>query len=206
MKTVLLVLTLSLLTFTFNSCETTSRELAKDPVPVLTQDEIKDLTFMREEEKLARDVYQYAYAKYGLSIFNNIASSEQSHMDRIGQLIKTYELIDPIRDDTPGIFNNEDILILYTSLTAQVDQSLTEALRVGATIEDLDMKDLDEALTRSLQSDIQRAYELLRCGSGNHLRGFVGQLEQNGGSYTPQYLSLTEYQLVIEASHEHCGR
>ena len=206
MKTTFFALMLTALTVTFSSCEDSTNTLVSDPVPTLSADQIEDLTFIREEEKLARDVYLYAFDVYGLNIFNNIASSEQTHMSRMGDLIETYQLEDPVTDDTPGAFNNEELQALYATLTSQVDQSLTEALTVGAIIEDLDIKDLNEALERSTQADVQTAYEMLRCGSGNHIRAFVGQLEQNGATYTPQFLSADEYQVIIEGSHEQCGR
>ena len=42
----------------------------------LSVDEITGLQFMREEEKLAHDVYVTFYQQYGVAIFNNIAGSE----------------------------------------------------------------------------------------------------------------------------------
>ena len=42
---------------------------------------------MREEEKLARDVYLTLYDIWGTPAFNNIASSEQTHMDAVLMLI-----------------------------------------------------------------------------------------------------------------------
>lgn len=207
MKKTSLFISLVLLAFAFNSCnDNTVNEVTNDPVPSLTADEIEDLTFTREEEKLARDVYTYAYAKYGLNIFKNIASSEQTHMDRMGDLIETYDLVDPITNDAAGLFNNTDLQDLYATLIARVDESLVEALQVGATIEDLDIKDLNEAIARVTQSDIQSAYEMLKCGSGNHFRGFVGQIQQQGSDYTPQYVSEAEYQQIINGEHEHCGQ
>ena len=207
MKKTSLFISLVLLAFAFNSCnDNTVNEVTNDPVPSLTADEIEDLTFTREEEKLAGDVYTYAYAKYGLNIFKNIASSEQTHMDRMGDLIETYDLVDPITNDAAGLFNNTDLQDLYATLIARVDESLVEALQVGATIEDLDIKDLNEAIARVTQSDIQSAYEMLKCGSGNHFRGFVGQIQQQGSDYTPQYVSEAEYQQIINGEHEHCGQ
>lgn len=43
---------------------------------ILNAAEIEGLLFMREEEKLAHDVYLALYAKWGLPIFQNIAQSE----------------------------------------------------------------------------------------------------------------------------------
>ena len=53
------------------------------PAEPLNQAELASLAFMREEEKLARDVYTNLYAKWGVSIFNNISKSEQTHMDAV---------------------------------------------------------------------------------------------------------------------------
>ena len=54
----------------------------------LTQSEIDDLLYMHEEEKLARDVYLTLYEKWDLALFNNIATSEQRHMDAVDTLIE----------------------------------------------------------------------------------------------------------------------
>ena len=47
--------------------------------PVLSAKEASDLIFLREEEKLARDVYLALYDAWGTPIFLNISSSEQKH-------------------------------------------------------------------------------------------------------------------------------
>ena len=69
----------------------------------LTEDEISGILFMREEEKLARDVYLYLYEIYPLRPFLNISKSEQAHMDAIKYLIDTYELEDPVGENPPGV-------------------------------------------------------------------------------------------------------
>jgi len=66
----------------------------------LDEGEEKTMIFMREEEKLARDVYLTFHEEYNLSVFSNIAGSEQTHMDRMLDLIDTYNLSDPVVDDS----------------------------------------------------------------------------------------------------------
>jgi hypothetical protein len=61
----------------------------------LTTEEKNDLLFMREEEKLARDVYLTLHDIWGTPVFANIATSEQQHMDAILKLLNTYKLPDP---------------------------------------------------------------------------------------------------------------
>jgi len=43
-------------------------------------DEVKWLRFMREEEKLARDVYLKLFDTWKLTVFSRIARSEQRHL------------------------------------------------------------------------------------------------------------------------------
>ena len=64
---------------------------------------------MREEEKLARDVYLYMYNEWGLRIFNNIAVSEQRHFEAVGTLLDRYSVEDPAVETGLGEFNNEDL-------------------------------------------------------------------------------------------------
>ena len=120
----------------FSGCSNDSDNQSSIP---LTQAEIDDLKFLREEEKLARDVYLFSYDKYEAAIFNNISQSEQKHMNSVLSLMNKYGIPDSASTEI-GVFNNSDLQSLYWSLTAQSDISLIEALKVGATIEDLDIK------------------------------------------------------------------
>ena len=49
--------------------------------------EKESLTLMRQEEKLARDVYLTLGENYDLPVFTNIPRSEQRHMDQMGELL-----------------------------------------------------------------------------------------------------------------------
>jgi len=91
--------------------------------PVDTTDP-SGLTYVREEEKLARDVYQFLYEQWGVQVFTNIASSEQAHTDIIKSLLDIYGLTDPAADTQPGQFANASLQALYDQLTAQGSLSL----------------------------------------------------------------------------------
>lgn len=175
-----------------------------EPQDLLSEEVVADLQFLKEEEKLARDVYLYAYAKYGRSIFDNISNSEQSHMDAVSTLLEQYNIED-LSLAEEGRFSNQTLQTIYDDLIAQVDISEIEALVVGATIEDLDIHDIDEMMTRTAESDISNVYEKLTCGSRNHLRGFTGQLSDEGETYAPQYISQDDYETILNGSHENCG-
>ncbi|HNR18064.1 MAG TPA: DUF2202 domain-containing protein [Chitinophagaceae bacterium] len=172
------------------------------PSEPLNTDERTTLSFMREEEKLARDVYIFLYNKWALTIFNNISSSEQSHMNAVVQLLSKYNLPDPVGSNGYGIFSNPVLQNLYTQLTTQGSVSLPDALKVGATIEDLDIYDLTIALTKVDNQDITLVYNNLVKGSRNHLRSFYSNIINAGGTYTPQYITQAEFDAIINSPME----
>jgi hypothetical protein len=184
----------------------------------LTDEEIDQLIFIREEEKLARDVYLALAEKWNAPIFTNIALSEQQHMDAVGQLIERYGLEDPITDDTRGIFTNETLRQLYDGLisTGDVDltdlepglviqgggTSLLDAYKVGAFIEEFDIIDIQHAIDQTSHSDVENVYDNLLRGSRNHLRSFVGQIEAAGEDYEPVLMSDSDYLAIINSAQE----
>ncbi len=180
--------------------------LASLPVESLSDTEKTDLLFMREEEKLARDVYQTLYEKWGTKIFSNIAQSEQTHTETIRNLLEKYNVTDPVTDDTVGVFQNEELQLLYSDLINKGLQSEVDALKVGATIEDLDIKDLGEAINRTNNADISLAYENLTRGSQNHLRAFTRQLESRGVTYEPEYISSEVYERITTSNNMQGGQ
>ena len=164
----------------------------------LSPEETDGLIFMREEEKLARDVYNVLYAKWGVRTFNNIAQSEQRHTDAIKVLIEKYELEDPVENDIPGSFLNDDLQNLFDILIAKGDSSLVDALLVGALIEEVDILDIKKEIDDHVDNeDIAFVYDNLINGSYNHLRAFVKNLSRQGIVYEPQLLSDEIYNWII---------
>ena len=176
--------------------------LASLPTEALTDEEKQDLLYMREEEKLARDVYQTLYEKWNMPIFTNIAQSEQTHTEAVLNLINKYNLTDPVTNDAIGEFQNEELQNLYDQLTQTGLTSETEALKVGVAIEELDIKDLADAIARTDNADIALVYENLQRGSRNHLRSFNKQLVARGVTYVPTSISTDEYERITSGSTE----
>lgn len=166
----------------------------------LTADETSSLLYMYEEEKMARDVYNALYALWGQQTFQNIAVSEQAHMDAVKTLLDRYGIAAP--STAAGSFTNSTLQSLYDSLMATGSQSLADALKVGATIEEVDILDLDARLAQTTNADIQLVYTNLMNGSFNHLRNFVNALkQQTGETYQPQYLSADLYASILAGSN-----
>lgn len=166
----------------------------------LSDQEIEGLVFMREEEKLARDVYTFLEGKWDKQIFTHISKSEQKHMDAVKAILDKYELNDPVIADEKGIFTSEVLQQFYNEFTAKGAESLVDALTVGATIEDLDINDLNQLISKTDNTDLLALYENLNQGSHNHIRAFTRQLENEGVKYTPVYISQAEYDAIINST------
>jgi hypothetical protein len=163
----------------------------------LSAAEAEALLYMREEEKLAHDVYVTLYEQWGLNTFQNIASSEQAHTDAVKALLDRYGLDDPASAQV-GVFTNPDLQVLYDQLIARGGQSLAEAIKTGGAIEEIDILDLEERLAQTDNADIQQVFNSLLNGSKNHLRAFASVLQvRTGETYQPQYLSAEAYQSIL---------
>lgn len=138
----------------------------------LTANEASAILFMKQEEKLARDVYIALHAKWGAVVFKNIAASEQQHMNAVDGLIVRYGLEDNTPAN-PGEFTYPELQELYDALVANGETSLKDALEVGVTIEEVDIEDLRAALSATREKPIKNVFGNLLNGSLNHLAAFT---------------------------------
>jgi hypothetical protein len=175
-----------------------------DPSAELTEFEETSIIYMREEEKLARDVYITLFNTHQIKIFDNISKSENQHMERVLCLIDYYELEDPA-SDVIGEFNDPALQSLYNLLIAQGTPTVEAALAVGATIEDLDIYDLENSLAATENPAIVQIFENLACGSKNHIRAFTAQLANLGITYEAQHIPQAYLDEILASDNEKCG-
>lgn len=141
---------------------------------------IKDLRFIIEEEKLAKDVYTYFYNKYNSKIFFNIKASESKHIEIIKNILTKYNIADPSLAKA-GEFSNTELQNLYNEFVEQ-GSDINKALIIGKSIEEKDILDLETAIknlnpknssfTAEDLTTISEAYSNLKSGSENHLSAF----------------------------------
>ncbi|MFI1770729.1 DUF2202 domain-containing protein [Thalassobellus citreus] len=172
-------------------------------VSTITDTEQEALLFMLEEEKLARDTYMFLGNLWAINQFYNIQKSEQTHMDAIENLLlqsnTDYNIL-PV-----GEFANQKLQSLYNQFKIDGAINQANALQIGATIEDLDIVDLQEYIDKNYKTTIISVFESLQCGSRNHLKSFLLAIENAGNTYTPQYLSQDEYSVIISGPREKCN-
>jgi hypothetical protein len=167
----------------------------------LTIEEQESIVYMREEEKLARDVYLTLGEYFDTNIFRNIAAAEQKHMDRVKRLLDEYSLVDPVTDNTIGVFTNPVFSEFYDSKTNN-DVEIKEAILTGILIEETDIMDLQKAINDTDKADIQNIYGNLLRGSRNHLRAFVRKLESMGIVYEATVLDQTVADAIVNSPTE----
>lgn len=172
-----------------------------------TAEEAEDMLYMREEEKLARDVYLTMYEAWELVPFANVAASEQKHMDAMLKLLRKYRLPDPAAGNAIGEFTDPDLQKLYDKLVDKGLKGPDDALLVGGLIEEVDMVDIQDAMDRATQTDIDAVYANLMCGSRNHLRAFATAYEAlTGNAYKAQLLPQDAVEAILAVPMERCGR
>jgi hypothetical protein len=177
--------------------------LALIPLGTITAAEEAGLVYMREEEKLAHDVYAQLNTSWPHNTFANISQSELTHTEAVLILLERYGITDPVGSNPAGVFQDPALQGLYDALVALGSATLIDALMVGAEIEEIDLIDIEDRLTDVADNDdIVLVYENLMKGSRNHLRAFVRALDQQNVTYQPQHLEQSVYEQIINSPME----
>ena len=196
------VLTMSCQKQNMHSGNSMQEQIASLPKEAINIEERNGLVLMREEEKMAHDVYSFLYDKWNIMIFNNIASSEQTHTDAVLKLLDKYDIDDPASGKNIGVFNDTSLQRMYNQLLINGNYSLLSALTVGATIEDLDIYDLEKLILKVDNQDIAFVYNNLLKASRNHMRAFYSQIVNNGGTYRAKYISQQQLEDIVNSPKE----
>lgn len=173
------------------------------PIESISDNERNGLLYMREEEKLAHDVYVAMYSKWNAKIFSNISRSEQTHTDAVLMLLQRYNIPDPVGTNTVGVFTNTTLQTVYNDVIQKGNVSLAEAIKVGLLIEELDMRDLQKQIAKTDNQDIKLIYDNLMRASQNHVRAFNQNATILGVTYVPLYITQQEYNLIVNSDWEH---
>lgn len=170
----------------------------------LSASDTEALLFSLEEEKMAHEVYDFLYEKWGSMQFGNILNAEERHMTAVENVLKAYNIDYKVLPE--GQFENPEVQKLYNDFIAKGSLSEKDALLVGAGIEDVDIYDLRRLISETDNSALVNVFERLECGSQNHMRAFDRALKAFGVNYTPQYISENEMNEILSAQNQPCGK
>jgi hypothetical protein len=175
------------------------------PVVDLSFEAREELLRMRQEEKLARDVYAALGEQWGADIFA-ITNAEQRHMDAMERMLDRFGMEDPVTNDARGVFADQAFTDLYNELVEAGSDSLLDALNVGAKIEELDLHDLRVAGDGVDDPVLTMVYGNLERATRNHLRAFAAQIEANNGTYIAEHLTQAEFDAIADSAFERGNR
>jgi hypothetical protein len=136
------------------------------------------LVSMREEEKLAQDVYVALAATTGEPVFLTIAAAEEKHGAALERMLTLYGIADPTDGYPVGTFPT--MQALYDDLVAAGSVSRAAAIGVGISIEKADIADLEAAIAQTDEARLDRVYGNLLAGSERHLQAFERNLACDG--------------------------
>lgn len=174
-------------------------EIGDMPREELSEQEVEDIRYMRQEESLANDVYDRFYEEYGVRAFGNIKFSEQTHADVFEDLIEKYGLEDSYNESTNS-FESQEVIDLRDKLVERGMEGEIEALKVAAEIEDQNVAHLREKLNNAENEGLQEIYSDLLKDSKRHLTAFDRQLDMRDVEYTPNYISKSDYEKITADS------
>ena len=183
--------------YTQESIPTTVSDALSETPSALTQ-ELKDsITYMYNEEKLAKDVYLNVYETQKIQQLYNIATkSEIKHEEAVNDLAIKYDLNITLYPDTDIPYDKKKlesygsgqypvvaIQELYDMLYDKGIQSQKDALEVGCLVEVTDIDDLDKYMIQATEanaSDVLTVFDFLREGSYKHYWSFDEGLKRMG--------------------------
>jgi hypothetical protein len=109
----------------------TTLPLATAATPTVSATVKAQLIYLIQEEKLARDVYAALAKSTSINKFANITKSEQTHVDQLRVVFKTYGIKDPTVTLKVGVFVDKKLTALYKTLMTKGALSNADAIAVG---------------------------------------------------------------------------
>lgn len=141
-------------------------------VGMLTATEAELLSFGREEERMAHDLYVVFDERYDLQVFSNISASETHHFDLLGDALSQAGLPDPSAVSTAGVFADPTIQALYDDWYDQGQASAKAAVQASIELEKRDIADLEQAIAQTQDAGLKQVFQNLRSASEKHLDAF----------------------------------
>ena len=166
------------------------------PPGKISDEQRDELILLQEEERLAFDVYNKLGEKYPLNPFKNIPRSEANHMEATAQLLAYHGLPAPAKLEA-GKYASPKLQKLYNKFIKRGQKSEIDALKVGALVEETDIRDLRRMAENPPSEVAKDLSKQLELASYNHLRAFVRNLSARGVDYRPVILEQKDFDQIV---------
>jgi len=170
----------------------------------LGADEQRDLQRIREQRKLARDLYWDLAKHWGSLVLVRLGAAEQAHLNALDTLLDHYDLSDPVAGPAVGESGDPKFHALHAQIVEVGHRSEMAASQAGLLVEEMSLSDLAAARARTRRPEIAAVYDDLLRDSRNHLRALFRQMQRFEGEYVPQSLSLSDFEAIVWTQPEPC--
>ncbi|MCK9630945.1 MAG: DUF2202 domain-containing protein [Methanoregula sp.] len=172
------------------------------PQAPLNETETTDILYLQEAEKFDHDLNTALYGMHSdIPVFLHIANASGVYMAIDNVILQRYGIPSP-ENEAAGVFTNQKLQQMYTADINSGYASATTALTSSATFEDMHIADLQGAMGRTDNSDLQFIYRQQLASARNNLRLLNQWITAYGGTYTPTYITQASYNEIISTPME----
>jgi hypothetical protein len=173
-------------------------ELRRLPVRDPSPEEEAGVLYIWESVKASRDLNSNFSTLWQSTVFEEATAADQVNMDAAALLLARYNLPLPPSAGNPGTFESEPLLDLYARFTVEGGESMQAALQASATLQELNILDLQSQMAATDKDEMLAVYGHLLEASARQLWSLVRAIERFGGSpYEPSYLTALGFEEVL---------
>jgi len=173
-----------------------------DTISHLSPAEKQILSYLREQEWMSADVYNFFLALSPLPVFQNIGMNGLNHSEMVHLLMMRNNLPDPACPHIPGRYTDFSITNHYNKLIERGRSSQDEALLACLSLEEFDLQHVMLFQLRVSNPDVLNLLEILGRGARNHMRALYRHCSERGLKFEPAYLSKEYFNTVVNQPPE----
>ncbi|WP_321508382.1 DUF2202 domain-containing protein [uncultured Methanoregula sp.] len=172
------------------------------PQASLNETERADIIQLQEDQKFITDLNAVLATQHpDIPVFQNIANGSKFYQTADNVILQRYGIPNPEKN-VPGVFASQKLKLAYNNGVNTGSMSAKDALLVSATAEDIHIADLEAALTRTDNTDLQFIYKQELGFSRNNLRTLSQWIKSYGGLFTPTYITVDYYNALTNSPTE----
>ncbi|MFA4876900.1 MAG: DUF2202 domain-containing protein [Methanoregula sp.] len=172
------------------------------PQAPLNETEKADIIQLQEDQKCITDINAVLATQHpDVPVFQNLANASKIYQTADNIILTRYGIPNP-ESTIPGKFTSQKLQLAYNNAVNTGSMSVRDALYVDATAEEMHIADLNAALGRTDNTDLQFIYRQELAFSRNNLRSINQWITAYGSAYTPTYITVDYYNALTNSPVE----
>jgi hypothetical protein len=130
-----------------------------------------NLQELYEVQLFAKDIYDIAYAQWGLELFNTTANTQNFNTEILKLILDNYN-IEYNATPEAGVYANSDIQALFDEYNTTVSTSINDALSASILIEEKLNSDISTYIENNISTDVDVVYGIINKTTSKHISSF----------------------------------